>query len=297
MTHFSSSELLDRICAGPGDPRPVPSVLVVAAHPDDEVIGCGICLRRLGTATVVHVTDGAPRSLEDARAAGFKRWEDYAAVRRQELEQGLALAGIAPEQILSLGYADQGTSHALTDLTADVAGLLREIEPDAVITHPYEGGHPDHDATAFAVHAACRTLQREGRTPPAILEMASYHLENGKLITGAFLAGTGRDERAVVLSEEERMLKQCMFDCHLTQAAILEWFTIGEERFRTAPRYDFTKPPHEGTLHYEQFDWGITGEGWRRLASKALQEWSQAPERTSGIHHAAAPSSTGASWR
>lgn len=46
-------------------------------------------------------------------------------------------------------------------------------------------------------------------------------------------------------------------------------FPIDVERFREAPEYDFTQPPHEGRLHYEYFDWGMTGDRWRSLASEA----------------------------
>ena len=38
-----------------------------------------------------------------------------------------------------------------------------------VLTHAYEGGHPDHDAVAFAVHRAAR------RTSAAVVEMPFYH--------------------------------------------------------------------------------------------------------------------------
>jgi hypothetical protein len=52
------------------------------------------------------------------------------------------------------------------------SGALRLIKPDIVFTHPYEGGHPDHDFTAFAVHAACRLTKS---TKSVIAEFASYN--------------------------------------------------------------------------------------------------------------------------
>ena len=51
---------------------------------------------------------------------------------------------------------------------------------------------------------------------------------------------------------------------------MLERFPIGIERFRPAPRYVFTKAPHEGQLDYERFCTLITGVEWRRNAGKAL---------------------------
>jgi hypothetical protein len=44
------------------------------------------------------------------------------------------------------------------------------------------------------------------------------------------------------------------------------------ERFRPAPAYDFTAPPHEGKLFYECFDWGMNGARFRELAAGAMEE-------------------------
>lgn len=95
------------------------------------------------------------------------------------------------------------------------------------------------------------------------------------MLAGEFLPPNNTpdgDEIVVKLSEELRDLKRHMFDCYITQRHVLQAFPIDSERFRPAPVYDFTRPPHAGPLHYEQFDWEITGEKWRRLASHAAGE-------------------------
>jgi len=235
----------------PIDPLPARTV-VIGAHPDDEVIGAGALLARLPDATVVHVTDGAPRNESDARAAGFAGWTEYAAARRAEAEAALAVAGLTPER-----------------LTA----LLRDGGFDAVITHAYEGGHPDHDATALAVHAACRLIEAAGQSPPHLVEMAGYHALGGSFIAGTFIAHAEAGPVATVaLDAKARRLKRRMLDCHATQRAVLAPFTVQLERFRAAPRYDFRIPPHPGALHYDTRNWGMIGEHWRRLAQTALEQ-------------------------
>lgn len=264
--------LLDHLCRRPGDGRVRPDTAVVVAHPDDEVIGAGTCLPMLGAAAFIYVTDGAPRDLQDAVTAGLGTRTAYARTRRAELEEAFALAGIAP-RVRLLGYVDQEASLHLADLARTLAHVLAEAGAEVVLTHPYEGGHPDHDATAFAVHAACRLLAARGRTAPTVVEMTSYHNRNGTLAAYTFLADAGHPACNRMLTNNERAFKHDLLDCFATQQKTLRAFrSIAVERFRKAPAYDFTAPPHPGTLYYEMHDWGMTGPRWRALARTALAE-------------------------
>ena len=62
-----------------------------------------------------------------------------------------------------------------------------------------------------------------------------------------------------------------MFDHFTSQKTLLKTFPIEVERFRQAPRYLFTVPPHEGELDYERLCKKMTGAEWRANADKALQ--------------------------
>jgi hypothetical protein len=63
-----------------------------------------------------------------------------------------------------------------------------------------------------------------------------------------------------------------MLQTFTTQARTLAPFMNPEyELFRTAPQYDFRRPPHHGKLFYEYFDWGLDGTAWRELASQTLR--------------------------
>jgi N-acetylglucosamine malate deacetylase 2 len=258
-------------------------IAIVAAHPDDEIIGAGAQFSRWRNLEFIHVTDGAPRNLRDALAAGFAHRKNYALARKRELESALALAGLASAPRLELGFADQGASRSLVKLTRALMEAIRAIQPEALITHPYEGGHPDHDATAFAVHAACRLLLQAEGPAPEILEMTSYHNRAGIMVTGEFLPCADRQARTLRLTKGQRALKRQMFECFTTQEAVLRAFKLDCERFRPAPHYDFTQPPHPGPLYYERFDWGMTGARWRRLAKQALAELGMLEELVSGF--------------
>lgn len=251
---------------------PVVHALLVAAHPDDEVLGAGAQLPAIPGVNLVHVTDGAPRNLHDARAAGFRTRAAYAAARRAELFQALELADIDPPRCRMLELADQEASFSLRWLTERLAELFLEDRPEVVFSHPYEGGHPDHDATAFAVHAACRLIARGGRRPPRIVEFTGYHARGDTMCTGEFLRRAETPILTLPLTENQRALKLRMLGCFITQARTLQNFGTTQERFRVAPRYRFTAPPHPGRLLYEHFDWGMDGARWRGHARTALQE-------------------------
>jgi LmbE family N-acetylglucosaminyl deacetylase len=246
-------------------------VVVVAAHPDDETIGAAGVLPWMRNPYVVHVTDGSPRNLADARAAGYDTREAYARARRQEALAALGLAGVDPTRTCTLQVPDQEASVNMAFISMRLGVIIRDLKPAIVLTHPYEGGHPDHDAVAFAVHAACA----RSNNPPAIYEFTSYHAKNAGASTGGaaleagcFLAGEDSGEE-VPLIGPSREYKRRMFDCFTTQQQMLQQFPMDVERFRESPVYDFAEPPHRGTLFYEHFSWGVTGALWRRLAKQA----------------------------
>jgi len=236
-------------------------ILVIAAHPDDEVIGLGGHLHLLRDPWIVHTTDGAPRSTI-AR-------EEYAATRRKEVECAMALAGVMPERLRTLGTVDQESVRALDRMRQQLCEIISHLHPDAILTHPYEGGHPDHDAAAFAVAAAVGQMKEK----PRIVEFASYHNGNpagvASMKIGEFLPGPP-DAETVRLSPESRARKQQMFECFRSQSEMLANFPIEVERFRNAPSYAFDRAPHEGQLFYEAQGWGV-GVEWRRLAMEALR--------------------------
>ena len=235
---------------------------VVVAHPDDETIGAGASLHLFGDCVLIHVTDGAPRTLTDAHAAGFADTAGYAAQRRLELAAALQASGATP-RLVALGVPDQGASACMNALVARLAEIFVQNRIRAVLTHAYEGGHPDHDATAYAVHRAARLCPQ----PLPVLEFAGYHADPaGGMVTGAFLAN-GPDATTIGLTDAECLAKRRMLDCFTTQRATLAAFGVVHEAFRPAPAYNFAEPPHAGALHYEKYDWGMTGPAWRALAA------------------------------
>jgi N-acetylglucosamine malate deacetylase 2 len=249
-----------------------PRTLVVFAHPDDETIGAGAVLARLDHVRLLCATDGAPNDRRWWGDPSCASREEYAALRRRELQAALCHAGIQPRRLTQFSYPDQTLSLRLAELSHQLARAIAESSPRVVLTHSYEGGHPDHDAAAFAVHAAAALLRRAGADAPEVAEFASYHANGDELAAGGFLQDHKLTAFTYALSPAERETKRRMMDAYASQHETLAQFGVKAERFRPAPRYDFTAPPHPGTLWYERFDWGCTGAEWRDRAAAALRE-------------------------
>ena len=244
---------------------PLPPTLLVTAHPGDESAGAGTRLPRLAGARFVCVTDGAPGNGEDASRHAFTP-EEYARARRQDLQTALVRCGIAPGRLSSLGAPDQQAALRLAPLARQLAERIVSFGSEIVLTQPYEGEHPDRDATAFAVHAAVALLHARGLRAPAILEMASRR--------GFLPLPPGSEDNSVrvALTPPEQCFKKDLLACFATQAPAFRDFPLASESFRVAPRYDFRAPPHPGPLRYEHEPWGMRGERFRALAARALEE-------------------------
>ncbi len=134
-----------------------PRILGVFAHPDDESFCAGGTLAKYAEAgaeiMVVSATRGDAGQIRDARVATRRT---LGLVREREL--GLACERLGIQHAVCLDYGD-GTLKDVEPqaLTRDVARIVREFKPDAVITFGPDGGygHPDHIAIGTATTAAC----------------------------------------------------------------------------------------------------------------------------------------------
>ena len=249
-------------------------IAVLAAHPDDEAIGASSVLGRHPEGAVVFLTDGAPRNTRLWPSDFCGSREDYAAKRRAEADRALAVAGLGPKDVFSLGAVDQEAIFSARELARSLAEILAKLKVEVLVTHSYEGGHPDHDAAAFIAALAVAKFEVHSTL---LIEMTSYHARDGKCVSGEFLPSAARhgvdvgEELSIDLCPRERERKQRMFTAYASQSLVLRAFSTDRERFRRAPSYNFSCSPHPGTLWYESMGW-MSGEQWRALATQHAPE-------------------------
>jgi LmbE family N-acetylglucosaminyl deacetylase len=253
--------LLAHLKAGNAIDEPI---AVVGAHPDDETLGIGSRFAAIQRLRLIQITDGAPRDEVDARKHGLADWQAYAVAREAEVQGALETLGATGAERRRYLVPDK---EALENLPRIVDRLVTDLTGmAAVITHPFEHGHPDHDSTALAVSLACRRL---GERAPLRLEFASYHLNDQGRVFGRFRPGSGPAETEIVLTPAELAQKREAIACFKTQVEILKQFPLTSEPLRPAPDYDFLKAP--GPALYETLPAMITSAEWRIRAEALLK--------------------------
>ena len=125
-------------------------VLVFAAHPDDETLGCGgtIYKHKLNNdnVTVVVVTDGYMKDYED---------ETYRELKRKHAKDSCDILGV--DEVLFLGYEGARLDMiSKAKLNGYISDIVAEYEPDIVYTHHWGDLNSDHHSVFEATIVACR---------------------------------------------------------------------------------------------------------------------------------------------
>ena len=125
-------------------------VVVVSAHPDDEVLALGGTLSLLA-ARGCRLTPRPPPTASARTRSRSGEPVRMAARRAVELRDALAVLGVDAEPV-RLGLPDSGLASTEPDLRERLEPLV--VDADLVVGTWAQDGHPDHDA----VGRACRSL-------------------------------------------------------------------------------------------------------------------------------------------
>ena len=126
-------------------------VLVIAAHPDDELLGLGATVARHAEdgdeVTAVIVSEGATSRYEEG-AAGTLRDAARAAART---------LGVGDLRFLGMRdqYLDAGP---ILEVTRPIEKVVSEVRPEVVYTHHWGDLNRDHRVVSEAAMVACRPV-------------------------------------------------------------------------------------------------------------------------------------------
>lgn len=128
-------------------------ILVVAAHPDDEVLGCGGTIRR-------HVEDGDSVHLvlmaDGETSRGLIAKQNIEA-RKVAATKAKDILGIS--SVINFDFEDNKMDdHCLLRVIQSLEAVISKIRPSVVYTHHYGDLNIDHRLTQQAVMTACRPI-------------------------------------------------------------------------------------------------------------------------------------------
>ena len=197
--------------------------IVIVAHPDDEILGCATLIRRSVLARkrviIIIVTSGANVGENN-----------IAQIRRQESENALKSIGICESQIVWLNYPDQNTYKHFDEIYLQLQDKIKQngMEQCILITHAFEGGHPDHDILAVI---SFRMLQK-GLIP----EVYCFPLYSK--INGVRRYQYCDLDKPIILyhTSLESELKQKAISFYCSQREITKHFQVNSEKYFLMPR-------------------------------------------------------------
>ncbi|MCY9665684.1 PIG-L family deacetylase [Paenibacillus alginolyticus] len=208
-------------------------LLAVFAHPDDESFICGGTLAKYASEGVDITLVSATRG-EMGRRMGnppYLNRESMAAAREMELRQACESLGI--QQLLFLDIRDKTVEFADEDsLTARIAALINEVDPDVVLTfHETLGGHPDHCAIGKATTAAFQRIGHRG---------ALYFITFGDAMERPERFGYSRKDVIKIDVLAHLKAKLAAFRAHRCQTEIDEWVWLpDQEALARFGRYEY----------------------------------------------------------
>src|SRR5437660_10249597 len=221
-------------------------ILVLAPHPDDEIVACGIAARRARLAGarifVLFLTTGIPEpeALWPWQRGGYAA---RVARRREEARTATALIG---EPIGFLDYPSRRLRHHLDAAAAEAGRAIAECGAGELWAPAFEGAHQDHEAANALAAQFCDLLP--------VYEFAAYNFAGGRVRSNQF--PDRRDgEVTIELTPDEARLKQRALAGYASERSNLKHIGARQESWRPLPRHDYGAPPHAGRLFRERFHW------------------------------------------
>jgi len=222
-------------------------ILVLAPHPDDEVVGCAVALRRALAAGdacfALYLTTGVP-PVETVWPWQRVRYTARGARRENEARRVAERIGLTP--VAFLDWPARTLKAHLGEALARIRAALAQHAIDLVWAPAWEGAHQDHDAANFLA------AQLAGQC--RVLEYAAYNFSGGVVRSGRFGGGESAAE-LITLTPDEQAWKRALLAVYASEHGNLAHIGTATEALRPLAAHDYTRRPHGGTLFYERFQW------------------------------------------
>lgn len=137
-------------------------IMVVVAHPDDEILGLGATMHRIikEQNALVHVVILGEGLTSRADKRKVERWERELEVHRKNIKD--AKKSIGYESVSIYDFPDNRfDTVALLDIIKTIEKEIDKWQPEIIFTHHGGDVNIDHQRTFEAVITACRPMKDE----------------------------------------------------------------------------------------------------------------------------------------
>jgi LmbE family N-acetylglucosaminyl deacetylase len=222
-------------------------ILILAPHPDDEVVACGVAALRACAASVrvfvLYLTTGVPPRETQWR---WRRSAYQVAVQRRRAEARAAAAVLGIEPLRFRETPARRLRGDLASASAEVIGALAICEADSLWVPAFEGAHQDHDAANALAAGFADWLP--------VWEFAAYHFAHGRTSANEFI-DRQPGEMTIAASAWEAQRKHDALRRYASERGNLRQNGVTHEAGRLLPRQDYGMPPHAGRLFRERYHW------------------------------------------
>ncbi|MEE2694919.1 MAG: PIG-L family deacetylase [Pseudomonadota bacterium] len=221
------------------------NILFVIPHPDDEVVGSCIIIKRLlmkKKNIFIFFTSNGVISKDSMWI--WKRRAYNKLLKIRKIEMGKCLEEIGVKKFFFQNIPTRTLKDNIFKTYNKIQRIVKKRKIDNIFCPAYEGGHQDHDVANFI----CSKFKNDC----VVNEFPEYNFFHKKINSNTFFYKC-KKQRTIFLTNHEKSFKKKCLNIYDSERENLNYVKFEKEMYRPIFNYDYTKPPYIGTLFYRRF--------------------------------------------
>ena len=220
-------------------------ILFIIPHPDDEIVGSCILIKNFltnGKKVLIFFATNGLISKESLWPWQKRYFRSNFLLRKKEMRRSLKNLGVT--QYFFQNIPTRTLKDNINKTYFKIKKILDSKKIDTIFCPSYEGGHQDHDVSNFI----CSRLKPYCN----IFEFPEYNYFNQRINNNTFI-DSSFSHKVIKLNNKEIKFKKRMISIYRSEKKNLNYVDFEKESYRPLFDYNYSIPPHKGTLFYRRF--------------------------------------------